>query len=146
MKKQLLSFVMAVMMVMGVAGVLAPKTALAADTIGFVNVNRVFSSHPDFQSARAALGLEQQKAQQEFQSKAASLDDKGKRELDKTLTERIAKREEELMSPIQKKIIAAIKSVAAKQGVTTVLSSEAVISGGKDLTNDVIEAIGGGKK
>lgn len=146
MKKQFLSLVMAVMMVVGFAGFMAPKTAMAADTVGYVQVNRVFASHPDFQSAKAAMGLEQQKAQQEFQSKAGSLDDKGKRELDKTLTERIAKREEELMGPIQKKVVAAIKSVAAKEGVTVVLASETVISGGKDLTNDVIAAIGGSHK
>lgn len=141
-KKQILSLVFAVLVCIGFAGIMAPKTAMAADTIGFVNVNKLLASHPDFQSARAAIGLEQQNAQKEFQSKAATLDDNGKRALDRTLTERIAKREKELMDPIQKKIMAAVKKVAGAQGVNTVLDENAVIIGGKDLTQAVINSYG----
>ena len=141
-KKQILSLVFAVLVCVGFAGLMAPKTAMAAESIGFVSVTRLFASHPDYQSARAAIGLEQQNAQKEFQSKAASLDDNGKRALDRTLTERIAKREKELMEPIQKKIMAAVKKVASAQGITTVLDENAVISGGKDLTQAVITSFG----
>ena len=140
-KKQILSLLVAVFVCLGFAGVLSPKTALAADTIGFVNVQRVFASYPDISSAKAAIGLEQKKAQEEFQSKAANLDDEGKRALDKTLTERINQREDELMGPIQKKILAAINKVAKAQGLTTVLDSAAVVVGGKDITKDVIDIV-----
>ena len=141
MKKQILSLLVAVLVCVGFAGVLSPKTVLAADTIGFVNVQRVFASYPDISSARAAIGLEQKKAQEEFQSKAAGLDDEGKRALDKTLTERIAQREDELMGPIQKKILAAINKVAKAQGISTVFDSAAIVVGGKDITKDVIDVI-----
>jgi len=140
-KKQILSLLVAVLVCVGFAGVLSPKTVLAADTIGFVNVQRVFASYPDISSARAAIGLEQKKAQEEFQSKAAGLDDEGKRALDKTLTERIAQREDELMGPIQKKILAAINKVAKAQGISTVFDSAAIVVGGKDITKDVIDVI-----
>lgn len=40
-KKQILSLLVAVLVCVGFAGVLSPKTVLAADTIGFVNVQRV---------------------------------------------------------------------------------------------------------
>ena len=60
-KKQILSLLVAVLVCVGFAGVLSPKTVLAADTIGFVNVQRVFASYPDISSARAAIGLEQKK-------------------------------------------------------------------------------------
>lgn len=141
MKKQILSLLVAVLVCVGFAGVLSPKTVLAADTIGFVNVQRVFASYPDISSARAAIGLEQKKAQEEFQSKAAGLDDEGKRALDKTLTERIAQREDELMGPIQKKILAAINKVAKAQGISTVFDSAAIVTGGKDITKDVIDVV-----
>ena len=141
MKKQILSLLVAVLVCVGFAGVLSPKTVLAADTIGFVNVQRVFASYPDISSARAAIGLEQKKAQEEFQSKAAGLDDEGKRALDKTLTERIAQREDELMGPIQKKILAAINKVAKAQGISTVFDSAAIVTGCKDITKDVIDVI-----
>ena len=87
------------------------------------------------------LVLNKKKAQEEFQSKAAGLDDEGKRALDKTLTERIAQREDELMGPIQKKILAAINKVAKAQGISTVFDSAAIVTGGKDITKDVIDVI-----
>lgn len=145
MKKQFLSLVMAVLVFTGFAGVMMPKTASAADTIGYVNANAVFQRHPDFESAGAALQLEQENAQKEFESKAASLDDKGKRDLQVALNERIAKREDALFSPIRKKIRSAIERIAKEQGITVVLDSAAVITGGKDITADVIKAVGGGK-
>ena len=145
MKKQVLSFVMAVLVFTGFAGVMMPKTAAAADTIGYVNANAVFQRHPDFQSAGAALQLEQQNAQKEFESKAASLDDKGKRDLQISLNERIAKREDALFSPIRKKIRAAIQSIAKSEGLTVILDSAAVITGGKDITDEVIKAVASGK-
>jgi len=140
-KRQILSLLVAVLVCVGFTGAFSPKTAFASDNIGFVNVQRVFSSYPDISTVKAAMGLEQKKAQEEFNSKAASLDDNGKRALDKELTERIAKREDELMGPIQKKILAAINKVAKTQGLTTILDASAVVTGGKDITKDVIELV-----
>lgn len=142
-KKQILSLVMAVLVVVGFSGLFAPKTVAAADTIGFVNANVLFSRHPDFQSAGAALQLEQQKAQQEFNSKANGLDDKGKRDLQVTLNERIAKREASLFTPIRNKVLAAVNRVAKEQGITVVLEQGSVLTGGKDLTQDVLKTFGG---
>ena len=141
MKKQILSLLVAVLVCVGFTGVVSPKTAFAADTIGFVNVQRVFASYPDISSTKAAIGLEQKKAQAEYQSKAESLDDNGKRALDKELSDRITKREDELMGPIQKKILAAIEKVAKTQGLSAVLDASAVVTGGKDITKDVIDLV-----
>ncbi len=141
-KKQFLALVMALLVVVGFTGAVVPATAFAADTIGYVDLNTVFSRHPDFETARAAMNLEQQKAQQEFQEKAPSLDDNGKRALDNTLTERIAKREQDLFNPIRKKILDAVHKVAKEKGISTVLTAGAVVDGGVDLTNDVMKAVG----
>ena len=70
MKKQLMALVMALLVCVGYSGALVPATAYAAETIGYVDLNTVFSHHPDFASARAAMSLEQQNAQKEFQEKA----------------------------------------------------------------------------
>ena len=64
MKKQFMALVMALLVCVGYSGALVPATAYAADSIGYVDLNKVFSNHPDFASARAAMSLEQQKAQQ----------------------------------------------------------------------------------
>ena len=141
-KKQFLALVMALLVCVGFTGAVVPATAFAADSIGYVDLNTVFSHHPDFETARAAMNLEQQKAQQEFQEKAPSLDDNGKRALDNTLTERIAKREQDLFNPIRKKILEAVHKVAKEKGIATVLTAGAVVDGGVDLTNDVMKAVG----
>ena len=141
-KKQLMAMVMALLLCVGYSGALVPATAYAAETIGYVDLNTVFSHHPDFASARAAMSLEQQNAQKEFQEKAPSLDDNGKRALDNTLTERIAKREQSLFDPIRKKILDAVHKVAKEKGINTVLSAGAVVDGGVDITHDVMKAVG----
>ena len=141
-KKQLMAMVMALLLCVGYSGALVPATAYASETIGYVDLNTVFSHQPDFASARAAMSLEQQNAQKEFQEKAPSLDDNGKRALDNTLTERIAKREQSLFDPIRKKILDAVHKVAKEKGINTVLSAGAVVDGGVDITNDVMKAVG----
>ena len=119
-----MAVVIALLVCLGYTGAMVPATAFAAEaTIGYVDLNTVFSHHPDFASARAALNLEQQKAQQEFREKAPSLDDNGKRALDNTLTERIAKREQELFNPIREKILKAVSKVAKERGLSTVLTA-----------------------
>jgi len=140
-KKQFLSLVMAVLVVTGFAGVLAPSTALAADTIGYVNADAILQRHPSFESAVAALQLEQQNAQKEFESKADKLDEKGRRDLQQTLSERVAKRENDLISPIRKSIRVAIANVAKAQGLSVVLQSGTVLYGGKDITEDVAKEV-----
>ena len=54
-KKQLMAMVMALLLCVGYSGALVPATAYAAETIGYVDLNTVFSHHPDFASARAAM-------------------------------------------------------------------------------------------
>jgi outer membrane protein len=140
-KKQFLAVIVAVMVCFGFAGATMPSTAMAADTIGFVNFSRVMSSHPNFQSAAAAMNLEEQKAEKEFASKVDKLDQKGQQELRKTLQEKLMKRRQELIEPIQKKALAAIDRAAKAQGVTVVLDQQVIVSGGKDLTNDAAAEI-----
>ena len=148
MKKQFMALVMALLVCVGYSGALVPATAYAADSIGYVDLNKVFSNHPDFASARAAMSLEQQKAQKEFQEKVKqSIDQNQKeyilREQMKVIREElIAKREQDLFDPIRKKILDAVHKVAKEKGINTVLSAGAVVDGGVDITNDVLKAVG----
>jgi outer membrane protein len=89
----------------------------------------------------SAVDLERQKAQQEFESKAASLDDSGKQALGEKLSQQVAKREQDLMGPIQKKVQKAIATVAKRAGINSVVDSSAMLYGGKDLTGDVIAEV-----
>lgn len=138
MKKHILAFLLTLVMALGVCGV---TSAAEPGLVGFVNVQQVFRSYPDFSTTRSALELEQQKAQQEFESKAPSLDDKGRKDLGEKLSERVAKREDALMSPIRKAISKAIETVAKRNGINSVVDSGAMVYGGKDLTSEVIAEV-----
>ena len=96
MKKQIMTFILTVVMALGICG------AVSAAEAG--NVQQVFQSYPDIKTTMSAVDLERQKAQQEFESKAASLDDSGKQALGEKLSQQVAKREQDLMGPIQKKV------------------------------------------
>ena len=130
MKKQIMTFILTVVMALGICG--AVSAAEAGNVVGYVNVQQVFQSYPDIKTTMSAVDLERQKAQQEFESKAASLDDSGKQ---------AAKREQDLMGPIQKKVQKAIATVAKRAGINSVVDSSAMLYGGKDLTGDVIAEV-----
>jgi outer membrane protein len=53
----------------------------------------------------------------------------------------VAKREQDLMGPIQKKVQKAIATVAKRAGINSVVDSSAMLYGGKDLTGDVIAEV-----
>ena len=102
MKKQIMTFILTVVMALGICG--AVSAAEAGNVVGYVNVQQVFQSYPDIKTTMSAVDLERQKAQQECESKAASLDDSGKQALGEKLSQQVAKREQDLLGPIQKKV------------------------------------------
>lgn len=130
-----------VLILFGVCGMAAPNEVLAAEQIGYVNVQKVFNNYPDVKSAIAAIDLERQNAQKQFNEQSTSLDDNGKADLNKKLAEQVNNKEKEMLGPIQKKISEAIVKVAKAQGVGTVLDSSTIIFGGKDLTEAVITEV-----
>lgn len=124
-----------------VCGMAAPGEVLAAEQVGYVNVQKVFNNYPDVKSAISTIDLERQNAQKQFNEQSASLDDSGKADLNKKLAEQVNNKEKEMLGPIQKKISEAIVKVAKAQGVGTVLDSSTIIFGGKDLTEAVIAEV-----
>lgn len=140
MKKGIFAFALAMMLSLGV-------TAIAfAEDLGFVNVERIFRSYPDIQTVMSAINLERQKAENEFNQKAPTLDDKGKRELSEKLTQQVEKKEGSLLNPIRSDIRKAIGEIAKAHGITNVVDASVVVYGGKDLTDEVIAKVNQGKK
>ena len=71
-------------------------SALAAETsglVGYVYVQQVLQSHPDYKTAVSAVGLERQRAEKEFADKAAALDENARNALAERLTQQVNKRE-----------------------------------------------------
>lgn len=141
MKKRLLAVIFSVLTLFGVCGIVAPNEVLAAEQIGYVNVQKVFTSYPDVKSAIAAIDLERQNAQYQFNEQSASLDANSKADLNKKLSEQVNNKEKEMLGPIQKKISEAIIKVAKAQGINAVLDGSTILFGGKDLTEEVIAEV-----
>lgn len=142
MKKYLLTLVMTLVLAFGCMG-----SALAAESnlVGYVNGQRAFRSHPDFQSVMSVMELERQKAENEFKEKSASLDDKGKRELGEKLSAQLEKKEESLLNPIRSALQKAIAAAAKAHGISSVVDASVMVYGGYDLTNEVIASLSAGK-
>ncbi len=136
MKKTLLTLIMTLVLALGCV-----TSAFAAETLGYVNVERIFRSYPDIKTTMSVIDLERQKAESEFNQKAPNLDDKGKRELSEKLLAQVDKKEESLMKPIREKIYKAISQVAKANGIENVVNANAMVFGGKDLTEEVIANI-----
>ena len=143
MKKYFLTLVMTLVLALGCMG-----SAFAAESnlVGFVDTQRVLRNHPEMKTTMSVLQLEAQKAQQEFEQKAASLDEKGKAELRQKLTEQVDKKEASLLKPIYDSVRKAIEEVAKAHVISSVVNANAMVYGGLDLTNEVMAKVSGAKK
>ncbi|WP_196593182.1 OmpH family outer membrane protein [Pectinatus sottacetonis] len=138
--KKVFSVVFTAVFAICVLGFFSPAQASAA-SLGSLNIREVLASYPDVQTTNAAIDLERQKAQTEFNKKAASLDEKGKKELFEKINAQVETRQEELLKPIREKIKKAVEAVAKEKGLDTIVDASVIIYGGQDITKDVIEKL-----
>ncbi|MBB5336136.1 OmpH family outer membrane protein [Pectinatus brassicae] len=135
--KKVFSVVFAAVFALCIYSLYSPAQASAA-SIGDVNIREVLASYPDMRTTNAAIDLERQKAQQDFNEKAKSLDDKAKRELFNKMNQQMAQRQDELIKPIREKLQKAIEAVAKEKGLEVILDSSVVVYGGEDVTKAVM--------
>ena len=69
------------------------------------------------------------------------MSDKDKQELAAKLNKQLADFEAKKMGPVQRKIQKTILDVAKANNIDSVVNSNAMVAGGKDITNDVIKAL-----
>ena len=119
-----------------------PSAASAAEAaVGYVDMEAVFEACPGTNEAAIELRRLQADLQKQFEAEAPELEDAAKAKLEQDLNEKLAKRQQELMDPIQRRIIRAIKEVAKEKGIPQIVKAEVILYGGKDLTKDVIAAV-----
>ncbi len=139
MRKTIATLLTAVLLSFGLCA--SALAAEASGLVGYVYVQQVLQSHPDYKTAVSAVGLERQRAEKEFADKAAALDENARNALAERLTQQVNKREQELMEPILKKVRSAIAAVAKQNSIASVVDGGAMLYGGKDLTRDVIAEV-----
>lgn len=122
--------------------VLAAGAALAADTVGVIEPQRILVSHPKFESVQARIKTIMANKQNE--AKAGIEKAKDNQEKVKIFTQKkqeAAMEEQKLMAPIFKDINLAIRTVAKNKKCTVVVDKAATFFGGLDLTDDVIQEV-----
>jgi len=124
-----------------------------AENIGFIDVAKVFKEYKATAKAEEDLKKERDSYEKEFKDAQEKLDkaekdNKSKEEMDtlkKDLETRLEPKRKSLLSlneqlttKLQLDIVGSVKAVAKKVGIDVVLDKQAIITGGVDLTEMVI--------
>lgn len=112
------------------------------ERIGTVNLMRVVDESPRAQELNQMLSDRYQELLTRFDLESEPSED----DVDRATRERQAYAEylayrQELELQLQQEVDAVVKDVAQRQGVTVVLDSDVVRSGGRDLTDEVIRKL-----
>ena len=139
MKQKLLAFVMTIMMSLGLC-----SSALAAENdgvVGFVNMQAIVASYPGIKDIAQEIANKRNELQKSFNEQAKALDAKAQQDLQQKLNKELADFEAKKMAPVQKTIRTTIDQVAAAQGIKSVVNIQAMVTGGKDLTGEVVKVL-----
>ncbi|MFP3980349.1 MAG: OmpH family outer membrane protein [Desulfobacterales bacterium] len=106
-----------------------------AENIGIVTVdtNEIMQNHPAFKKAQQTLQGEAQKMQQQ-------MEDKGQ-EQQQAAQQQLQQKSQELQQNAMDEVRADIQEIAKEKGYDYVMDTNALISGGKDVTDEILEEI-----
>lgn len=139
MKKKIVTFIMSIMMVFGLA-----TTSLAAEksaSICFVDMQAIVNSYPGIKDVAQQIANKQIELQKKFDEQSKNLDAKGQAELQAKYNKELSDFENKKMTPIRKNINNAIKEVMATKGVDSVVNINSMVAGGEDLTGEVVNTL-----
>jgi len=132
-------------------GLSIPRYGFALDTfkIGYVDINKVIENHPRIEKVKKDINDFAMKTKAEYQKqldeavkdKTAAEAQQLKTEYEARLNQVVAQKQQEMLKPILDDIKLAVRDISKKRGIDIVLRSEIVITGGIDITDDVIKAI-----
>jgi len=115
-------------------------SAASSSAVGVVErYEMILPEHPDFESVRTQMQTFAQEVQKDFEEKSAGMNDQEKSDYYQQCAKRISQKEQELLDPIIKSIDDAVKKVADSKGIAVVITKDAVVYGGQDITQDVIK-------
>lgn len=130
--------------------------AVFAETVGYIDVQKVFSSYNATKTAQAQISKKEEAYKKEFDKyqkiiEAAKKANKPQKEIDALVAQyekKLEPQKEELVTlnnaltaKLQNEIVTAVKVVAKELGVDMVLDKQAIIIGGMDLSGMVINKL-----
>ena len=134
--------------------VLGFSTSIMAENIGTVDLQKVFMSYKETEKARKDFEKKQSELRKELEKKQKKLEkaqknNKKPEEIQKLVQEiqeelqpkqeELIKLNNELMASIRADILKSSRKVAKEYGVDIVIDKQAILTGGFDLTDFVIE-------
>ena len=130
---------MTIMMSLGLC-----SSALAAENdgvVGFVNMQTIVASYPGIKDIAQEIANKRNDLQKSLNEQAKNLDAQAQQDLQQKLNKELADFEAKKMAPVQKTIRTTIDQVAAAQGIKSVVNIQAMVTGGKDLTSEVVKVL-----
>ena len=123
---------------------LASASFAAEDRIGFMDIQKVLSSHPKYEATQKQLDAFMQKKSNDAKAAIAKESDPKKKQeiLDKARSES-GMEEVRVMNPLTDEINKVVANVAKSKGVTVVVNKMLIYFGGVDLTDDIVKALKG---
>ena len=145
---KIVSLTIAVFFILGIFAIVASQNTRLASVasaesnggVGVINMDTAVQQYPAFAKAQADLQAEDQLLQKEFADKSVSMSDKEKADYATQLQQRMQAKQQALLVPIYDAVQAAIKATAAAQGLSIVVTNQAVIYGGVDITDIVVKS------
>lgn len=117
--------------------------AASASGIGYVDFRLLVAQHPDTAAAQQAMKAATEQTQKDFDAKASGMSDADKKALFSQMAQQLDAKEASMMEAIHAKIVAAVKDVAEKKGLSIVVDKSVAIYGGEDITNEVGKKLAG---
>lgn len=135
MKKKLAAFVLAT------AICFVPAMSFAAE-VGYIFPAKIISSHPKYAGIQKQLAnFSNQKEKEVDNEVAKAKTNAAKEQIIRKKAREVADKENALMGPLFKDVDTATRASAKANGVSVVVNGAYIVTGGKDLTNDVISRL-----
>ena len=137
--KKLTSLLATAVLSLGICG-----SALAAEAgclLGVVNMQQVLQNYPGIGTILQEINAEKERIQADVNAKAINMNEKEKAELVIKANKAFADYEQSKLAPVQKKIKRTIDRVAKTNNILNVVNANMMVSGGKDLTAEVIQVL-----
>lgn len=144
MKKLIATLMTAATLTFGVSATTfaAPQTTTATTaTVAYINTQVILSSYPGIENIAKEISDKQIALQNSFNEQAKTLDEQARQDLQVKLNKELAEFENSKMEPVQKAIGKAIEKVAKANKVDSIVNSNMMVFGGKDLTDEVVKSL-----
>ena len=96
----------------------------------------------DLQNIDSQMETAIAEVKKDFEEKSAGMNDQEKQDYYQQSQQRLRQRQQELLEPIEKSVEDAVKQTADTKGLSVVIEKSAVVYGGQDITQDVINRLG----